>query len=148
MHHLLIPPVLWVALLTLMIVTRDLTQLGTVFDAPADMAGWAIIAAGFGIQIGAAGQFVKARTNLHAFRNPDLLVTDGLFALSRNPMYLGFVLTLTGAALMVNTLPAFIGPVLFFAIAHIWYIPREERIAEQLFGDAYRRYRAKVRRWI
>ncbi|WP_425087710.1 hypothetical protein [Stappia sp.] len=63
-------------------------------------------------------------------------------------MYLGFTLTLAGAALLLNTVSALIGPLVFFAVANLWYIPREERIADKLFGEPYRAYRARVRRWL
>jgi len=148
MHHLFIPPVLWALLIGLMVYARETVPLANLFDTPARLGGFAVIAAGLGIQAVAAGQFVRARTNLHAFGDPDRLVTDGLFALSRNPMYLGFVLTLAGAALLLNTVSALAGPVVFFLVANAWYIPREERLAEAIFGDAYRAYRARVRRWL
>ena len=37
---------------------------------------------------------------------------------------------------------------LFFLVANAWYIPFEEKAAEEVFGDAYRAYRDRVRRWI
>jgi protein-S-isoprenylcysteine O-methyltransferase Ste14 len=148
MHHVLIPPVLWLVLLAAMVGLRVVAPFGTVFDAPAEIPGWIAIATGLALQAIAAGQFVKARTNLHAFRDPDKLITTGVFAFSRNPMYLGFVLTLIGAALLLNTVTAWIGPLTFFAVANLWYVPREERIADRLFGAPYRAYRARVRRWI
>lgn len=148
MHHFLIPPVLWLVLLAAMVGLREIAPVSRMFDAPADIPGWIAIAIGLALQGIAAGQFVKARTNLHAFRDPDKLITTGVFAISRNPMYLGFVLTLLGAALLLNTVSAFLGPLAFFIVASLWYIPREERIAEEMFGDPYRAYRARVRRWI
>ncbi|WP_029059626.1 methyltransferase family protein [Stappia stellulata] len=148
MTHLLIPPVLWLILLLSMVGIRVATPGYVLADAAAQVSGWVAIAAGLALQGIAAGQFIKARTNLHAFRDPDQLITTGVFAFSRNPMYLGFVLTLLGAALLLNTPLAFAGPLIFFAVASLWYIPREERIAEDLFGDLYRDYRARVRRWL
>ncbi|SDU02820.1 isoprenylcysteine carboxylmethyltransferase family protein [Stappia sp. ES.058] len=148
MMHLLIPPVLWLILLVAMAVLGETAPVATVFGTPARLLGWAIIVAGLALQAVAAGQFVKARTNLHAFRDPDKLITTGVFAMSRNPMYLGFVLTLVGAALLLNTVFTLIGPLVFFAVANFWYIPREERIADDLFGEPYRAYRARVRRWL
>lgn len=148
MHRLLIPPVLWLILLLAMAGLSTAAPVATLFEAPAEIPGWIAIAAGLALQGIAAGQFVRARTNLHAFRDPDKLITDGVFSFSRNPMYLGFTLTLAGAALLLNTVSALIGPLVFFAVANLWYIPREERIAENLFGEPYRAYRARVRRWL
>jgi protein-S-isoprenylcysteine O-methyltransferase Ste14 len=63
-------------------------------------------------------------------------------------MYLGFLGLLAGAALAVGTFWAVVGPIVFFAVADRWYIPFEERRAAAVFGAAYERYRAEVRRWI
>ena len=82
------------------------------------------------------------------FDTPRNLVTTGLFAWSRNPMYLGFTLVLLAAALAVNMWLALLGPLAFFLAAQFWYVPFEERAARETFGVAYEIYAARTRRWV
>ena len=79
---------------------------------------------------------------------PTVLVTTGILRFSRNPMYLGVSLVLLGIAVLVGTLPLFFVPVAFLLTMHIVFIPREEEIMERIFGQAYRDYKNRVRRWL
>jgi protein-S-isoprenylcysteine O-methyltransferase Ste14 len=93
-------------------------------------------------------RFARVGTNIMTFDDPDVLVSTGWFARSRNPMYLGFLVGLLGVALVVGTTTAMVGPVLFFLAADKWYIPFEERRLLAVFGPDYEAYRGKVRRWL
>ncbi len=78
---------------------------------------------------------------------PEALVTSGIYAYTRNPMYLGHFIYITGIAITLQSLAA----VLLLIFTLIWYQPRvrkdEERLVE-LFGDDYEEYRNKVKRWL
>ena len=65
---------------------------------------------------------------------------------SRNPMYLGIVVIGVGVALIAGTWLMWLVPGVVFD--ELVIIPFEERSMERTFGDAYREYRARVRRWI
>ena len=78
---------------------------------------------------------------------PERLVTSGPFAYCRNPMYLGHIIFLAGLALSLQSwLAAAIA-----AVTAVWFQPRvrrdERRLAER-FGEPYREYCARVKRWI
>jgi len=82
------------------------------------------------------------------FRNPpERLVTSGIFAFTRNPMYLGHLLFLAGLAL---TLQSYIGAALL--LLHIpWYqsrVTRDEDRLRGLFGAEFLDYTRRVKRWI
>jgi len=98
--------------------------------------------------VGARIQFARAQAEIMTFDTPRNLVMDGLFALTRNPMYLAMMLVVTGAALLVDRWCGMLAPALFFAAANWWYIPFEERAAAAAFGEPYLAYRSQVRRWI
>jgi protein-S-isoprenylcysteine O-methyltransferase Ste14 len=103
---------------------------------------------GLALAMAAERQFVRARTPVRPFTQPVALVSGGMFRLSRNPMYLGLVLVLVGAALFLSSPLA-----LLVAPAYGWwvqrrFIAREERLLEERFGDAYRAYCLRVRRWV
>jgi protein-S-isoprenylcysteine O-methyltransferase Ste14 len=98
--------------------------------------------------IGARIQFKNSGSEIMTFKTPKNLVTHGFFRVSRNPMYLGFLLLLVALALAVNIWQALFAPLIFFAVAHYWYTPCEEEAAEQAFGASYDQYKSKVRRWV
>ena len=76
------------------------------------------------------------------------LVTTGVFAISRNPLYLGGVVVLAGIALAFNFLwmLALLLPALI--VCHYVLIAPEERYLAARFGEAYRVYAAAVHRWL
>ena len=93
-------------------------------------------------------RFLRARTTIHPFHTASTLVTDGMLRFSRNPIYLGFVLLLLGAALILGTLPGLVAiPAFMWALTR-FVIRDEEAMLEREFGDAYRDYKARVRRWL
>ena len=78
---------------------------------------------------------------------PDTLVTDGVFAYSRNPIYVAFALTLLGQFLVY---PNWV--LLIYVIAGVWLFNRQVLLEEQFlaeqYGERYREYCRKVRRYI
>jgi protein-S-isoprenylcysteine O-methyltransferase Ste14 len=77
-----------------------------------------------------------------------VLVTSGWYRITRNPMYLGMVVVLCGVALMAGSVGAWLPLPAFIAVIHYRFIRGEERFLEEIFGQPYRDYRARVRRWI
>lgn len=145
----LIPPVLVLLCLALMTALDKWAPITPIFANKATtLLGLALIFLGVSITLIIVYTFIKVETNLHVFKDPDKLVTTGLFALTRNPIYLGFVMILIGAAILFNSYSTLIGPLIFFLVANFWYIPYEEQAAFNQFGQAYTDYRKKVRRWI
>jgi protein-S-isoprenylcysteine O-methyltransferase Ste14 len=79
---------------------------------------------------------------------PSTLVTTGLFGRTRNPMYLGMVLIVMGAAVIANRPAAMAVPFALAAVLHTRFITVEESALAARFGERYGRYRARVRRWL
>ncbi len=76
------------------------------------------------------------------------LVQGGIYRLTRNPMYLGFLLMLVGWALHVATLSALIVLPAFAMYMTVFQIQPEERALRARFGPTFDAYMARVRRWI
>ncbi len=78
---------------------------------------------------------------------PERLVMDGPYRYTRNPMYLGHLIFFAGLALTLASWPA----ALVFAFHAVWFDRRvrgdEFRLA-LLFGEPYRDYHARVKRWV
>ena len=102
------------------------------------------------LMIAAAVQFARARTTINPMRpeRASTLVTSGVFAWSRNPIYLADLLVLVAIACWIGNLLAFAGGALFVAWMNRYQIGPEEAALSERFGDDYRRYRERVRRWI
>jgi len=106
------------------------------------------IAAGMFVAVRAAGQFAKAGTNIVPLTRSTALVTDGMFARSRNPMYTSMVAIVTGVALVLDRWAPWIVVPVFVAILRLRFIRHEERLMEATFGQSYLDYKARVRRWL
>ncbi len=74
------------------------------------------------------------------------LTTSGVYRWSRNPQYLGYLLTLTGAAVVRRSLTA-MALTVAAGLVYVKWIPVEERQLATAHGEAYERYRAMTRRW-
>jgi len=114
--------------------------------------GLAAIISGVGIFFILAGvyEFQKAKTTL----NPTTpaatssVVASGIYRVSRNPMYVGFLLALTGWAIFLShPLPFLLLPA-FVAYMNRFQISPEERVLSAKFGDEYDTYKQSVRRWL
>lgn len=112
------------------------------------IAGGVALICAFALLAVSAGHFLMRGTTVMPTREPDKLVTEGIYRISRNPMYLGMLLSLVGVPLVMASVTGLIFALLFFLIMDRSVIPREEKVMEGVFGDAYRRYKLKTRRWI
>lgn len=144
----LLPPVLVLIFAVLMVILR-IVLLGPAIAAfPWNWLGLVPLAGGLAVTLTGARQFARERTNIKTFDEPTVLVRNGLFRWSRNPMYLGFALFLAGFGIALGTLVPFLVAPLFVFIADRWYIAFEERAMLRKFGAAYEAYRQSTRRWI
>lgn len=112
------------------------------------LAGGIIMLAGLALLVVSGGLFSRAGTGMVPFRDVKVLVTHGVYARTRNPMYLAMVLVLAGVAITVGALSALTVPPLFMLIVYWRYVRPEEVMLRELFGDDYTAYCARVRRWL
>ena len=112
------------------------------------MVGWALIALWASIQLPAYYLFYRARTSLMPSQPATMVVEVGPYRWSRNPMYVGLTVLSIGVAFVFNALwPLVLLPVAVL-VTDRYIIPREEQYLERAFGDGYREYRNRVRRWL
>jgi len=112
------------------------------------VTGLLAISAGILLLSIAAGLFIARKTTVMPTRAPNKLVTEGIYSVTRNPMYLGMLLILSGFPLMIDAIIGLICPLIFFLIMDRIMIPREEQVVEGVFGKDYLEYKSKTRRWI
>jgi len=117
-------------------------------DLPAQAIGYAFGLGGVALVVWAITQLVRARTAVRPDRGATALVTSGPFRHGRNPIYAGEVLILLGMAQLTLNVWFVIFAALFGILVYRLAIVREERYLEARFGDEYRAYKARTRRWI
>lgn len=111
-------------------------------------AGVALMAAGVAVILAAIIELRRHRTTVIPHREPQVLVTSGIFRLSRNPIYLGDVLFLAGFLLWRGAaVPLMLVPVLAYVLRVRFILPEEERLARR-FGPAWERWAERTRRWL
>lgn len=115
---------------------------------PVNIPGLALIVLGLGLNAWSVRTMNRADTTTRFNESPDLLLLEGPFSFSRNPIYLSGVMVLMGIAIFLGSLITFVFPAILFLILDRVYIPAEERTLETLFGPAYLVYKAQVRRWV
>jgi protein-S-isoprenylcysteine O-methyltransferase Ste14 len=91
--------------------------------------------------------FDEAGTNIRPDMPTTALITSGVFAHSRNPIYQGALVAVVGVALIFTSDWIFILLVPALVVLHYGVVLREERYLERKFGEAYRRYKATVPRY-
>jgi len=143
-----IPTPLWLIALVITALVVDL-PLQSPAIAQHRPIGIALIV--LGVAVSAWGRITFSRERAEIFPSSAIhsaLVASGPFRFTRNPMYLGIVVTGVGAGLTAGTWLMWLVPVAVFALDQLVIIPFEERSMERTYGDAYRAYKARVRRWI
>lgn len=116
--------------------------------APWPEAGWVAIAAGGALAVWTAAVMLLAGTDPRPDKPDAAMVQTGPFRLSRNPIYLGFLVAAAGVALRWGDGWGWIGVVACFLVLDRLVIAKEEAYLRARFGAAYEDYRARVRRWV
>jgi len=146
---IILPPVLYAIALVVVFALRWLWPL-PVFAAHVAAVRWAglaLVPLAFGIGAWGAVTLRKAGTNVNPMLPSTAIVASGPFAFSRNPLYVGLAIAFAGITLALNTWWGFIVLVPVIVLMHFGVILREERYLAGKFGDPYRDYCSRVRRY-
>jgi protein-S-isoprenylcysteine O-methyltransferase Ste14 len=111
------------------------------------LAGALLIVLAVVLNIWADRVFKAAHTPVRPDEIPIRLVTRGPFAWSRNPMYVGLVLLLLGAALVVGTVPFWFLPGILWLVLATVFVRHEELVLREQFGAEFDTYCRTVNRW-
>lgn len=110
----------------------------------------ALVLVGLVFVFSGALAFRRARTTFNPLKPETslVLVSSGIYAITRNPMYVGFVLVLFAWAVLLFSVWAALGPVAFMLYIARFQIVPEERVLLEKFGDDFESYTARVPRWL
>jgi protein-S-isoprenylcysteine O-methyltransferase Ste14 len=145
--RLLPPGILFLSLMAVLVLDRVVP--GPEILPPASRwVGMALFVIAAGLFVMSVGQFRRHGTPLRPFGDPGTLVTGATFRLSRNPIYLGMALVLASVWLYLGSTTPVVVPIVFCVVIQKRFIEAEEEFLTEHFGDAYREYQSKVRRWL
>ena len=113
-----------------------------------DVMGIALISVGVVLMAWATVAMLARRTPVMPWQAPEALVTAGPFVLSRNPIYLGDVLVVAGAALWLGPLWGIVLVIPLMVVLTLRFIRPEEARLKARFGADYDAWARRVRRWV
>lgn len=144
------PPVYLLVFAILMWLVQAWFPLFQLIPEPWNKAGLSLIAAAVLMDFWSLGLFFRAHTTFNPVHpeRTHALVTDGPYRYTRNPMYVGLLVILSGWAIYLGGFSSFLFLPLFVLILTVQQIIPEEKMLEQKFGDAYLGYKMRVPRWI
>ena len=143
-----IPPLilLFVLIIQLLIYNYASFQVIDIFFI--NWVGYVFIATSLLMLISSLLEFRKQKTTVIVFKKSTTLITIKLYALTRNPMYMGMFIILLGIGLLSGNIGSIITAFLFIPIMNYRIIKHEENMLENEFQNEYNLYKKKVRRWI
>lgn len=109
--------------------------------------GIILVAIGVGFIVSARREFARCTQPVDPGLPTTKVIQTGIFAISRNPLYFGSVLVITGIALILNILWALIALLLSIILCHRILIVPEEKYLIVKFGKEYKDYMVSVHRW-
>lgn len=141
------PPLIYVAVFLLGLWLERLIPPRPLPTGPRRIAAVICVALWLVFAVSSVVLFRRGGTSLLPHQPARALVTRGAYRVSRNPMYVGLLFLYAGIALWFDLVwPIALLPVIVVVIQAA-VIKREERYLERRFGDQYREYRQRVRRW-
>jgi len=142
------PPRIAALLTSISVIFYYSSPADTLLYIPYKLIGSISITGGFALMIWAWLQFRTSKTAVCPTAETSLIIMNGAYRISRNPMYIGMLLMLTGIALFMGTIEAFFAPATFFIIMDKVFIPFEEKKLLNGFENHYADYLKQTRRWV
>jgi protein-S-isoprenylcysteine O-methyltransferase Ste14 len=145
------PPLLFLVALGLGCLLSVVLPIGAPLASPNGLAlgvGITFVAIGLALAILAIRRFRLAGTSVVPGEPSTVLVVKGPYQFTRNPIYIGFVLLYFGLAIILTSLWVLVLLIPVLIVLQRGVVEREEIYLERQFGEAYRKYQARVPRWL
>jgi protein-S-isoprenylcysteine O-methyltransferase Ste14 len=145
------PPIAWAGAILIAIALDwwlvSLPFLRTTYPAGA-LVGAVVFVLALALGFWAIATMTRAGSNVPTNRPSTTIVEAGPYRFTRNPIYLGMMVAMIGLAVSFDTLWLLIALVPFALVIRYGVVAREEAYLERKFGEVYRGYRSRVRRWL
>ena len=144
----IMPPTWMLIAIIAMLILNFILPLSRIVPPLWNLIGLIFLASGMILNLIADNVFKQARTTVKPYQESSSLVTNGVFQISRNPMYLGMVLILMGIAFLLRSLSPFLMIILFAILIDRTYVRVEEQMLAEKFGAKWQAYKASTKRWL
>jgi protein-S-isoprenylcysteine O-methyltransferase Ste14 len=142
------PPFIYLVFFLVGILFEKYVHLFSITYHPMEWIWVGLMQTSFIIAIVAFVQFVRVKTTILPAGRASTLITNGIFAYSRNPLYLSLFLFYVGLSLFLDMLwPLILSPVLVW-VMNRFVIAKEEECLTRTFDQTYQEYCKRVRRWL
>ena len=145
---LVLPPLLYLVAFLVVLGLRWLVPLRIFASTLAPWCGLLFIVPGVAIALSGRRALAAAGTNVNPFLPANAIATKGPYRFSRNPLYVSLTLLFVGLTLATNTWWGFLALIPVLLLMHRGVVLREERYLDRKFGDTYRQYCSRVRRYL
>src|SRR5262245_45884730 len=145
------PPILFLGALAIGCLLSLVMPIGPGLGSANSVAlatGLAFIVIGFALAAWSARAFQLVGTSIIAGEPSTALVTSGPYKITRNPIYIGFILVYFGLAIVLTSIWVLVLLIPVLVVLQRGTVEREEAYLEREFGAAYRKYKAQVPRWL
>ena len=112
------------------------------------LLGVIFLLAGIAVNIGGVMQFRIQKENLIPWTGSEKMIAEGIYKITRNPMYLGMTLIVVAIGLFFSSYAIVVLGLFAAIVIDRLVIAREEAYLEARFGQSYTDYKTQVRRWI
>jgi protein-S-isoprenylcysteine O-methyltransferase Ste14 len=144
----ILPPTYFFISLVISALLHYTLPIKQIIDYPINLLGFLFFLIGGILNIWADQLLKKHNTTVKPNENPTSLIQTGVYKISRHPMYLGMAFLLIGAGFILGSVNSFVGTIFFVVSMEIRFIPLEEKLMQEQFGDEFDNYKKKVRRWL
>lgn len=142
------PPLIFLLLILLGWLAHRVWPLPMGIPEGFSVLGYALTLFGVALVILMAGNFKRNSTAIEPWKPTTALITTGLYAWSRNPIYVGLCLFNMGIGIASNNLWIFLSFIPGAVLVYYFAIAKEEAYLERRFGGEYLVYKGRVRRWL
>ena len=144
----MLPPVYLIASIVITALIHFLLPVMEFAPYPWNLIGIVPLGLGVVFNLMADAAFKRVQTTVKPFEISSALVTNGIFRISRNPMYLGMLLLLLGIAILLGSLAPLLIVIIFGVLMELVFVRTEQKMLEEKFGSEWTDYRTKVRKWL
>jgi len=142
------PPLIFLSLLLVTFGVHQIYPVGLGISQGAKYTGLAVAIVAMVVLLLTAIAFLRAKTSIEPWKPTTKIITTGLYAYSRNPIYVAFCLVPIGLGIFINSFWILISFLPSAVLVYCIAIKKEEAYLEVKFGEEYLRYKRKVRRWL
>jgi len=143
-----IPPVIFFIALAVAFVLNWIWPVLLLNDGVRYSVGPVLIIASFAVMPPVLRAFRQADTTFDVRRIPSALITEGMYRYSRNPTYISMITVCIGIAVVSGNVWVLLTTAITALYLNVNIVPIEEKYLEAQFGEEYRQYKIRVRRWL